>query len=390
MNSRTPIDRALPRLRIMSLAVGLIAAIPATAGAFLQSQLFFPAYLTAFLFWWSIALGCLALSMLHHLTGGGWGTAIRRPLEAGCGTLPWLAVLFVPVLCGLSILYVWARPDAVALDATLRHKAAYLNSTFFQSRAAIYFAIWIALAFATNWLSARSTRDTTTSNDWLVAISGPGMILWVLTTTFAAIDWTMSLDPHWLSSIHGLIFIAGEAVSALAFVIVIVVALRQLPTIAAELDESRLQDLGNLLLAFTLFWTYASFTQYLVIWSGNLPEETRWYLRRDHGGWQWVALLLIGLHFVVPFLLLLSRAFKRHPNTLLGICTLLLVMRAVEFYWHVMPTFSASALAVNWLSICTFIAMGGLWLAAFTQGLATRLDPSRAHLLEAAQHEYAN
>ncbi len=374
MNSQTDVRILMSRYRSNAFGVGLLAAILAAAGAFLQPALFFPAYLVAFLFCWSIAVGCLALSLLHHLTGGGWGLTIRRVLEAGCGTIRLLAVLFVPLLCGMNSLYVWARPDAVEGDISLLHKAPYLNVNFFAIRAAIYFAVWIALAWSTNRLTA--TTDTTQSarrRDWLAAISGPGMVLWGLTVTFAAMDWTMSLEPHWISSIHGLIFMAGQAVSGLAFALVVVIHLSRLQPVACELNESRLHDLGNLLLACTLFWSYVSFTQYLVIWSGNLPAEVDWYLRRERGGWQLVAVLLIGLHFAIPFLLLLSRPIKRHTRSLFGIAALLLSMRLVEFYWQVMPTFSTTAWGVNWLTFCAPVAVGGVWIAAFANGLNKRL-----------------
>lgn len=393
MNPDTTINTVLTRVRYCALAVGLTAVLPTAVGAFLQPAKFYPAYLIAILFWWSISAGCLALSMLHHLTGGGWGAAIRRTLEAGCGTLPVIAVLFIPILLGLPYLYPWARPDAVSQDPVLQHKAPYLNAGFFQTRAAIYFVIWVSLAWLTNRLSAGTDpRYAARQHDRLAAVSGPGMILWSLTVTFAAIDWTMSLEPHWLSSIHGLIFMAGQAVAALAFALIVIIPLRGFPPIVRVLNESRLHDLGNLLLAFTLFWSYVSLVQYLVIWSGNLPEESHWYIRRQHGGWHYVALLLIVFHFAIPFLLLLNRRVKRHGARLLPIAILLLGMRLVEFYWQVMPTFAADMTAINWLTVVATIAIGGLWFSAFAWLLSQRLSVPvvETHPLEEARDEYAD
>lgn len=392
MTSATDVAGSLSRLRTTSLLVGVVASIAAAAGAFLQPREFYPAYLIAFLFWWSIALGSLAISMLHHLTGGGWGAAVRRTLEASYGTLPLLAVMFIPILFGLPILFEWANPDIVAADPRLQAKAAYLNEAAFAWRAAGYFAIWIAYAFVSNRLSTRAgTTSPISATNWLVGISGPGVVLWVLSVTFASVDWTMSLDPHWLSSVHGLIFVTGQMISALTFALIIVIHFRRVPGIDREVNESRFHDLGNLLLAFTMFWTYASFVQFLVIWSGNLPEEAQWYIRRRHGAWQYVALLLIVLHFAVPFLLLLSRPLKKHTRSLVGISWLLLCMRLVEFDWHVMPNFASSALSINWLMISTPIALGGLWLAAFAWGLGTRLAiPLYQAVPEEAHHDHAH
>lgn len=360
----------LSQIRTRSLAVGLVMSVVSTLCAFLTPNQFYPAYLVAFLFVWSIAMGCFALSCLHHITGGGWGLAIRRALETGTSTLPLLALLFIPLLFGLPTLYLWARPSAVAADASLQHQADYLNVSFFQARAGIYFAAWILFASTINRMSAKyDLQPTTERREGLAYMSSAGLIVWALTVTFASIDWTMSLDPHWVSGIHGVIYMAGQSVAGMSFVILIITVLSGYGPIASVLNTSRLHDLGNFLMALVLFWAYTSLTQYLVIWSGNLPEETTWYLVRGRGGWQVLMLLLVGLHFVVPLLLLLMRSVKREPRQLAAVALLLLVMRVVDLYWQVMPTFSPAAIQFNWALLCTFPALGGLWLAAFTRRL---------------------
>lgn len=360
----------LSRIEKTSLMVGLVMAIVCALCAFMVPQLFYPAYLVAFLFYWSVSMGCLALSCVHHITGGGWGLAIRRTLETGASIVPLLALLFVPVLFGLPTLYLWARPSAVASDVILQHKVAYLNVGFFQLRACMYFAAWILLASTINRMSARcDVQPTLPRRESLAFANSIGLIVWGLTVTFASIDWVMSLDPHWVSGIHGVIYIAGQSVAGMAFAVLAISLLSNYGPIAEVLNESRLHDLGNFLMALILFWAYASLTQYLVIWSGNLPEEIPWYLIRGRGGWQIVMLLLVGLHFIVPFLLLLKRSVKRNPRQLAGVAVLILVMRLVDLYWQVMPTFAPGGFQFNWIILCTVSAIGGLWLAAFTRRL---------------------
>jgi hypothetical protein len=356
-----------------SLAVGLLGSAACAAGAYFDPAAFYPAYLVGVLFWLGISLGCLAIAMLHHLTGGGWGLAIRRVLEAAYGVLPLLGLLFLPILLGLRTLYVWARPEAVALDELLQRKVRYLNVEAFEIRAAAYFAVWIMLGLTLNWLSAgANSTNEPLRRQRLALVSGPGLVLWALTVTFASIDWAMSLEPDWYSSAYGVLFMAGQGVSGLAFALVAVMLHRDRSPWTNWLTTSRLHDLGNLLLAFVLFWSYVSFMQYLIVWSGNLPEETPWYLNRSRGGWQFVALGLIGMHFVVPFLLLLARQNKRDPRRLLGIAVLLLTMRLVDLSWLVMPAFSPGRFTLHWLDFAAPLTIGGFWLALFSWRLKAR------------------
>jgi hypothetical protein len=373
MNGVEELQARLGKLRGVSLFAGLAGGAACVAGAWYDPEHFYPAYLVAYLFWLGVALGSLGIALLHHLTGGGWGLAIRRELEAAYSTLPLMAVLFLPLVMGIETLYAWARPDIVAHDHLLQAKAKYLNVEFFQIRAAAYFAIWIVLGGVLNRISAGLDPEAEPRRQRRLAlISGPGLILWGLSITFAAIDWAMSLEPHWYSSMYGVLYMGGFAVSGLAMAILIVSKLSGSPPFDTSLTSDRLHDLGNLLLAFTVFWSYVSFMQYLIIWSGNLPEETTWYLHRTAGGWQAIALVLILLHFVLPFALLLSRDNKRDPQRLVKVALLLLAMRLVDSFWLVQPAFSPQGLSVHWLQLATPVAIGGLWLALFAWRLPAR------------------
>ncbi len=364
MNLRIDSVEALARFRKKSLIVGLVMSVASAICASTTPHLFFPAYLVAFLFYWSLALGCLALSCLHHITGGGWGITIRRTLETAASTIPLLALLFVPLLFGLPRLYEWARPEAVAADIHLKHKALYLNTDFFKIRAVFYFVTWYLVARIINAKSLRcDLQPDLKRRESLAFISAVGLVLWALTVTFASIDWAMSLDARWVSGIYGVIFMAGQAVSSISFAISAVIVLNAYRPVSRVLTQSRMHDLGNFLMAFVLFWTYTSFTQYLVIWSGNLPEEAGWYLVRGRGGWQAFILVIVVFHFLVPFLLLLSRSIKRTPNILLVVSLMLLAMRGLDIYWQVMPTFSPSVFHFNWAILVTIPAIGGTWLS---------------------------
>lgn len=356
----------LEQLGRWGLIAGIAAGLLCVLGGWFFPASFFPAYLVGYLFWLGISLGCLAICMLHHLTGGEWGIPIRRILEAGLAPLPLLAILFIPVLFSLPVLYAWARPDEVAHDAVLRHKAMYLNPLWIQIRAAVYFVLWLLLAFVMN----RSPVEPSPQRERrLILVSAHGIILWGLTVTFASVDWVMSLTPHWFSSMFGVLFIGAQGVSGLSLVIVIAALCHANRPWTTTVTPDRVHDLGNLLLAFVMFWSYVSFMQFLIIWSGNRPEEAEWYLVRSGGGWQAFAGLLALLHFVVPFLLLLQRQVKRDVRRLAAIALLLLGMRLFDLYWLVIPTFSPGRLTLNPWAIVTPIAVGGLWLWLFARRL---------------------
>lgn len=354
------------RLQRGSLIVGVIGLGLCLLGATFSRQQFFQSYLFAYVFWLGIALGCLGIVMLHNLSGGAWGLAIRRLLESGMRTLPLLALLFLPLLFGLHHLYEWARPEAVAHDAVLQHKAAYLNFPFFLIRAALYFTLWVGAALVMGrWSEQRDGEAGARAAARLRALSAPGLVVYVLTITFASIDWIMSLEPHWYSTIFGVHFLGGHGLAAFAFAILLSAILSRRAPAGGTIAPAYRVDLGNLLLGFVMLWAYFAFSQWLIIWSGNLPEEVTWYTRRNSGGWEWLARLLAAFHFFVPFLLLLSRRNKRRAESLAIIAATILVMRLVDVYWYTVPAFHPGEFTIHWMDVAAPVGLGGIWLAAF-------------------------
>jgi len=361
------------RVQQRALILGAVFSVLFVIGFFVNRDQFFHSYLFAFSFWAGISIGSLALLMLQHLTGGGWGLVIRRVLEAATRTLPLVLILFVPIVLGAHRLYKWTDVHEIAEHPVLKEKSKYLNLPFFTVRAAIYFAIWLALAYFLNrWslLQDRTADRKFTKN--MRVLSGPGMVLFVFTVTFASIDWFMSLDWEWSSTIYGFIFVAAWSLSALAFTIAVMAALSKHEPMNDVVAQLHFHDLGKLLLALVMLWSYFAFSQFLIIWSGNLPEEIRWYLPRIHGAWGAIALAVIVLHFAFPFLFLLSRSLKRHAGKLVIVAVLILVMRLIDLFWMIEPNFSGGAFHFSWMDLVGPIAMGGLWLGIFARALTQR------------------
>jgi hypothetical protein len=378
----------IDRARNIALVVGGIAAAACLVGAMLDPLQFFRSYLWSYVFWVGIPLGCLAIVMLQHLTGGRWGISLRRVLEAGTRTLPLLAFGFVPILVGKKNLYVWTNPEIVAADPLLLHKAPYLNVPFFVARTVVYFVLWIGLAYLLNrWSKEQDASGDPRLARRLQGLSGPGLAVYVLTVTFASVDWLMSLEPHWFSTLYGGLLIVGQALGALALCIGVVILLARYKPLSILVTPDRLQDLGKLMLAFVMVWAYFAFSQFLIIWAGNLPEEIPWYLRRIQGGWQWAGLALVVLHFVLPFLLLLSRSLKRTPGVLGKVALLVVVMRLVDMYWTTAPAFGETW-SFHWLDVAAPVALGGVWVAAFLWQLARwpLLPIGDPYLKEALDH----
>lgn len=387
-----PVPPQVDRLQRVALLVGVAGALLSLVGALRNPEQFFRSYLYGFLFWNGIALGALGLLMIQHLTGGFWGLATRRLLEAATRTLPVTAVLFLPVLFGMSHIYVWAHPEVVAADPILRHKSAYLNVPFFAARAVFYFLCWNALAhFLSKWSLEQDAGVVYERGRRLRSLSGGGLVLLGLTLTFSAVDWAMSLSPHWFSTIYGIIFMVGDVLSAMALVIVLLAYMGHEAPFNHSVKASTTHDLGKLTLAFVMLWAYVNLSQFLITWSGNLPEEIPWYIQRLQGGWQWVGIALVLFHFVLPYLLLLSRDLKRSAPLLAKVAGLLLLMRLVDLFWLVAPDMQghghgAHGLAMHWLDVAAPVGLGGLWLAAFARQLKNRplvpqADPELAELL---------
>jgi hypothetical protein len=366
-------SHGLERFLRPALFVGAAALAICAIGGFFAPAQFFRSYLFAFLFWTGVALGCMAVAMLHHVTGGAWGLPIRRPLESGTRTLPLMLVLFLPIVLGARKIYEWADPAAVAHDPILRQKSPYLNLPFFTGRALFYFAAWLAFAYFLNrWSLEQDATGERPIARRLQLLSSAGLVTYGLTVTFASIDWAMSLEPHWFSTMYGVLFIAGQALTGFAFIVVVLVLLSDAPPLAGYVGQRHYHDLGKLMLAFVMFWAYVSFSQYLIIWAGNLPEEIPWYLRRLQGGWGWVGVGLILFHFLLPFLLLLPASANRNPRVLAAVAGLIVFMRLVDVFWLTRPAFAGSGFRLHWMDLLAPIGIGGLWLAVFLWQLGKR------------------
>ena len=379
-------------IRQRSLIVGVTFAVMSIIGAIIKPDEFFPAYLLGFMAWLGVTLGCMAILMLQHMTGGAWGMVIRRLLEAGTRTLPLMVLLFIPILFGLPKLYVWARPAEIAEDKHLQEIThAYLNFSGFLVRAIIYFTTWSVLVYFLNrWSAEQDNPLTPDISRRFSVLSGPGLVLYGFSMSFAAIDWVMSLSPHWISTVYPLIFLAGQVLSALGFVVAIETILFRYKPVSELLKPEQVHDHGKLILTFVMLWAYFSFSQWLIIWAGNLPEEISWFVRRLTGWWGLVGLFLAAFHFAVPFVLLLSRQFKRNVRTLVWLAVWLMFMRLVDLFWMIEPTFHPQLHVTVW-DIVVPIGIGGLWLAYFFRNLKGRPllplhDPHSREILEPA-HE---
>ena len=390
MNAPTPFDWPEGRRWQRRLLIaGFVGAAACGLAAILDIEQLLRSYLFAYFSWLGIAVGSLGLWMLHNLTGGGWGLVLRRIWEAATRTLPVMALLFVPIALGVTLLYPWADLPLSELGA----KAHYLNVPFFLTRATIYFAVWIGLAFLLNRWSAEHDRtgDSAFAHRGQT-LSGPGLVMCGLTVTFAAIDWVMSLEHDWSSTVFGTLVAAGQLLTALALAIAVATQVhptRLLTELGSPTNAASTiwNDLGNLLLAFVMMWTYLAFSQFLLIWSGNLPEEITWYLHRTEGGWQWIGLSLAIGYFALPFCLLLSPGVKRNPDRLRVVAILVVGMSVVHQYWLIAPAFSPSRFHLHWMDLAALLAVGGLWMASFLRQLQMRpIMPVHELLVEEELH----
>ena len=368
-----PEDHPLRRVQRIAVGVSAVALLVCALAGFGDLTQLLRSYLVAYVFWVGGALGCLAILMIHHVTGGAWGVAIRRQLESGARTLPTMAVLFLPIAFGVRRLYEWAQPERVAHDPLLQHKALYLNVPFFLGRTALYFLAWSLVVRAlTRWSLRQDASFDPVPGQRMELISRGGLLLMGLTMTFAAVDWTMSLQPHWYSTIYGVIFMGGCALTAFAIVIPTVALLSVNPPVAGHVSDDQLSDLGKLLLAFVMLWAYFSLSQFLITWSGNLPEEITWYLDRIQGGWLWVIIAIVFFQFVMPFILLLSYRLKRRARSVATVALMLIVIRFVDVFWIITPAFDPGRLSVHVLDLAAVLAVGGFWVWLFVRQLEGR------------------
>jgi hypothetical protein len=375
MTLKETADVAIPELAghqrrflLAGAALGLVSLV----GLATNPTQFLQSYLTAYMLCLGVTLGCFALGMVHQLSGGAWGVVIRRPIGAASRVLPVMTALFIPIVLGMTRLYPWTNAELVAHDEVLQHKHLYLNVPFWIIRAALYFIVWNGVGYFLNGWSLEQDR----TGDPRIArrmqrLSAGGLVAYGLTITFASFDWLMSLEPHWYSTIYGVIILGGQGLSALAFLIAALVWLSRRPPLDRIVVPAHFHDLGNLLLAFTMLWAYFSFSQYLIIWAGNLPAEIAWYLHRVSTSWRVIGVALIVFHFAVPFVLLLSRTIKRQADLIVRLAIAILVVRLVDLYWLVAPEFH-ERLYVSWLDIVLPLAMASLWLGCFIRQLRGR------------------
>lgn len=355
-------NAALDRYQRMALMVGLVCLALSAVGAFFDLQQFFRSYLLAYVYCISFALGALGVTMLHNVVGGRWGAVIRRFLAAGRSTLPLMLLLVIPLLVGIPQLYEWSHADVVAHDKVLQHKAGYLNTPFFIVRTVIYFAVWLGL-----WmLLTRRNVDEVDPREQARArfISAPGLIVFMFTVTFASVDWIMSLEPHWFSTMYGAIYVVGQALSTFALCIVLLALFANRPPFAGLIRQEHFHDLGTLMFAFTVLWAYTSFSQLIIIWSGNIPEETPWFIRRSNNGWQIISVILVLFHFAVPFFLLLSRFIKRRSPLVARVAIWMIFARFLDLIYWVVPSRS-DQFGLHWMDIVLPVGLGGLWVFYF-------------------------
>ena len=368
----------------LALVVGLAGLVACGVGFVVDRDQFFRSWLVAFMFWLGVSLGSMGLMLVHHLSGGAWGV-VRRIWEAAARVLPLMAVCFLPIVAGIPSLFAWSHADVVATDPILQHKSLYLNVPFFLGRAAFYFVAWIGVTYLmTAWSKMQDETGDPRATRRMQLLSAAGLVVYALTITFASVDWIMSINAHWFSTIYGFLFLAGQGLSALALTIVVALALARRAPMDRVLKPTHFHDLGKLMLAFVMLWAYFSFSQFLIIWSGNLIEEIPYYTVRMNNGWGWIGLALIAVHFALPFLLLLSRDLKRAAPRLAKVAVLLMVMRIVDLQYMVQPEFS-ERLRLHWLDVAAPVAIGGFWLWRFYANLRSRpLLPLRdPYLIEA-------
>lgn len=371
------IDFAAPAVigdwRRKSLIGGVVFSIASIIGAIINPAQAMHAYLLAFMMCLGLTLGSMALIMLWHLSGGEWGQMIRRIFEAGMRTLPMMIVAFIPILIGLKANYEWAGDLAKAGEHMRQLSSQYLRPSFFLLRAGMYFVgWWLLVRYLGLWSDAQDRPPDRNFRDNLRRISGGGLVFYGWTLTFACVDWVMSLNAPWPSSIFALIFMVGQAQIALCFAVVIAVLLLDYPPLGNVIKSRHFLDYGKLMLAFTMLWGWFSFSQWLIIWAGNLPDEISFFIMRTHGGWGVLSTILIFGHFCIPFTLLLSRGLKQNPYTLVWVAAWIILMRYLDLYWYIEPAFSREAFYFHWMYVAIPLAMLGLWLAYFFWNLARR------------------
>lgn len=357
------------RCRTISLWIGVVGLVTSIPGVYFQATRFYQSYLFAYLFWSELTLGSMALLMIFYLTGGNWGKATSSILQASTRNITLIMFLFVPILFGLGRLYPWSDPAIMGLDSKLIHKRVYLNPTAFSFRALFYFLMWDLLSY---YLIYRIYQR----RDVLKKVSAGGLVFFGFSITFAAVDWQMSLEPDWYSTVYGVVFAVGQCLGAWAFTILVLAISMAISRAGSgagsgsgskrvEPDRKTLLDIGNILLTLVILWAYLSFMQYLIIWSGDLPEEVLWINHRMQHGWQGLAIVLILFQFFAPFSALLFRDVKSRLSWMSFLCLGILLIRILDRFWYIQPAFFPDGISVSWLDLSLLVGIGGLWLWSF-------------------------
>jgi len=376
MALRETADQIFPELarnqRTFLLAGG-VGAVLSVIGYVTNQEQFFSSYLMAYMLVLGLTLGALGFAMVHQLSGGAWGVVSRQTLGAASRVLPFVTLLFFPIIIGMPHLYEWTHADVVANDEILKGKQAYLNPTFFVIRAVIYFVSWNALAFFLNrWSKEQDETGNPALSLRMQRTSAAGLLIYILTMSFASFDWIMSRDPHWFSTIYGALIVVGQGLVALAFQIIILTWLARRKPMNEALTSTYLSDLAGLMFAAVVLWAYMSFSQYLIIWSGNLPEEIMWYLHRMNNGWTALAITLVIVHFALPFFLLLMRGIKQNRILISRVAMFIIFARVVDLFWLIAPETHTDGLVISWMDVVLPAAMLALWVGIFLQQLRQR------------------
>jgi hypothetical protein len=373
--SEVPIVRLGPGsagIERISGVVGGLGLLLCVAGFFANRAEFFQSYLFAFFYWAGFAFGGLGILLMNNVVGGKWGVTIRRLLEAKVRTIPVIFLLFLPILLGLPYLYPWAN-DILHHNKVVQHKAGYMNVPFFIIRVFIYFAIWIFMGFRVQKMTDR--QDETGDPTLIVRLrqfSAPSLLAFVLTATFAFIDWVLSSDPEFYSTVYGAMLLIGDALQTFALSIIVLISISKEDRFGGRISPKLLHDLGNLMFAFTIFWTYLAASQLIIIWPANLPQEIEWYLLRTRGFWRVLTWVIALSMFAIPFLALLSQARKRNPKRLMRIAIWILLARVIDVFWVIEPTFRNKGFALYWTDFAAFIGVGGIWLYVYLGQLRRR------------------
>jgi len=347
---------------------------------------FYFSYLVSYLFVLTLAVGALGFVLIQFVTRAGWSVAVRRTAEHIMGTIPFLLLLSIPALIGFDQLFTWSDADKVALDPILQGKQPYLNPGFFYLRTAVFLLSWAAIGY---WFRKRSLAQDSEGGSritrTLQSASAPAIAWFAVSLTFFSFDWIMSLDPHWYSTVFGVYIFGGSFMASLALIILLVLILQRGNLLTNMVNSEHLHDLGKLMFGFVVFWAYIAFSQFMLIWYANIPEETIWYAHRLHHGWEFVTVFLALGHFVIPFFVLISRTTKRNKPVLFGATVWLLLMHYLDLYWLVMPVFS-EGFHPHLLDLLTLLGVGGLFSAVLIslmvgQALIPTRDPRLAESL---------